>query len=81
MHLAVLSILAGTYAITLASQGKVEGLYRLLDEERLCISPGEGVGLQLLEASEAIIREGLAERGVVEADVARLREVALRNFL
>ncbi|PTR23461.1 polysaccharide pyruvyl transferase WcaK-like protein [Rhodococcus sp. OK519] len=80
MHLAVLSILAGTYPVTLASQGKVEGLYRLLSEERMCLSPGEGVGLKLLEVSQAVILQGLAERGVAESDLDRLREAALRNF-
>lgn len=39
MHLAVLSILGGIIPITLATQGKVEGLYRMLGCESLCIEP------------------------------------------
>jgi len=42
MHLAVMSLMAGTPAVTVATQGKVEGLMSLFDAPQLCVEPGEG---------------------------------------
>jgi len=42
MHLAVMSLMAGTPAVTVATQGKVEGLMSLFGVSELCVQPGEG---------------------------------------
>ncbi len=42
MHLAVMALLAGTPPITVATQGKVEGLMRLFGWRELCVQPGDG---------------------------------------
>ncbi|NMM88408.1 hypothetical protein B2J88_29340 [Rhodococcus sp. SRB_17] len=49
MHLAVLSVLGGVIPITLTTQGKVEGLYRLLGCENLCIEPVSDFGQRITD--------------------------------
>ncbi|MCJ0902134.1 polysaccharide pyruvyl transferase family protein [Rhodococcus sp. ARC_M6] len=49
MHLAVLSVLSGIIPITLATQGKVEGLYRMLACENLCIEPNADFGTKITD--------------------------------
>ena len=44
MHMAIISLSQNVPAITLATQGKVEGLYRLIGTPDMCINPVSGFG-------------------------------------
>lgn len=58
MHLAIQALWSGVPAITLATQGKVEGLMRLFDTEALCVEPSEG----LRDRVQPLITDVLARR-------------------
>lgn len=77
MHLAVMSLSRGVPAITLASQGKVEGLMRLFEWPELCVSPRAGMAANISEvAAAALDRAGTRERITRGAERARLSAAA-----
>jgi polysaccharide pyruvyl transferase WcaK-like protein len=80
MHLAVLSLLAGTYPITLATQGKVEGLYRILGKPELCVMPIPGFGDELVERCGDLISHGLFDQRVDDTVIGHLRDSSIKNF-
>ncbi len=55
MHLAVMALLAGTPPITVATQGKVEGLMRLFGWPELCAQPGDGFAARVQPVLRAIL--------------------------
>ncbi|MBB6390270.1 polysaccharide pyruvyl transferase family protein [Microbacterium thalassium] len=57
MHLAVMSLTAGTPALTVATQGKVEGLMDLFGTPELCIAPGDDFDHDLPAAVQAVIAQ------------------------
>ncbi|MDQ1084633.1 MULTISPECIES: polysaccharide pyruvyl transferase family protein [Microbacterium] len=77
MHLAVMSLMAGTPAVTVATQGKVEGLMDLFGAPELCVSPGSSFDADLTTAVATVIeREGELRSRILAArdDVRRLSE-------
>ncbi|WP_395244570.1 polysaccharide pyruvyl transferase family protein [Agromyces sp. MMS24-K17] len=78
MHLAIMSLHAGVPAITLATQGKVEGLMRLVGVPELCVEPGPDLAGRVLDVVGRLGDGGRARRAVQEAP-ARLRALAERN--
>lgn len=62
MHLAVMALLSGTPPITVATQGKVEGLMRLFDSSDLCVQPGDGFASRVEEVIRRILTDPVAER-------------------
>lgn len=82
MHLAVMSLAQGVPAVTLASQGKVEGLMRLFDWPELCVSPRTGMGtgirdvvVSALDAHDAVdrVRRGADRaRALARANTERI---------
>lgn len=56
MHLAIMSLAQGTPAITLATQGKVEGLMRLFEWPELCVAPGPGMGAGISAVAREVLR-------------------------
>jgi polysaccharide pyruvyl transferase WcaK-like protein len=57
MHLAVMSLMAGTPALTIATQGKVEGLMELFGTPELCVPAGDGLEDRLpIAVADAIRR-------------------------
>ncbi|MCU1408351.1 MAG: hypothetical protein JWM23_431 [Microbacteriaceae bacterium] len=68
MHLAIQSLWSAVPAITLSTQGKVEGLMQLFGAgcERLCVAPGAG----LAERVVPLIDDLLAERARWSAGIA-----------
>ncbi|SFR88398.1 Polysaccharide pyruvyl transferase family protein WcaK [Microbacterium sp. cf046] len=62
MHLAVMALLAGTPPITVATQGKVEGLMRLFDSRELCVQPGDGFAERVEPVLRGILDDPLAAR-------------------
>ena len=81
MHLAILSLSGGTPAITLATQGKVEGLMQMFGTEELCIAPKAGFGARVV----SLVRKLLDDQGRTEQQiVSRLPHVSLlsrRNYV
>ncbi|MFD5812152.1 polysaccharide pyruvyl transferase family protein [Rhodococcus aetherivorans] len=80
MHLAVLAILGSTYPITLASQGKVEGLYKYLGRADLCIRPAPGFGTEVVERISALDSGGWLNRRIPLQTVDELRSMARKSF-
>jgi polysaccharide pyruvyl transferase WcaK-like protein len=72
MHLAIMSLSQGTPAITLATQGKVEGLVRLFDWPELCVTPEAGMARTIVEVAGAALDDsGSRTRIIAGADRAR----------
>lgn len=68
MHLAIMSMMNGVPAITLATQGKVEGLMEMFAHPELCVEPEPGLGetvlsvVDALEAPESTVRADLVAK-------------------
>lgn len=68
MHLSIMSMMNGVPAITLATQGKVEGLMEMFGHPELCVEPKPGLGAEVLavvaqlESPESTVRADLVER-------------------
>lgn len=77
MHLAVMSLMSGVPAITVATQGKVEGLMDLFEAPELCVQPGEGLDARVIAALDAVltgaedIRVRLGDRVHAVTELAR----------
>ena len=77
MHLAILATLSGAPAVTLGSQGKVDGLYASLGKDSWAIDPASDFGIYVAEIAREVSR-GI---GVVDRDsVANLTELAALPF-
>lgn len=79
MHLAVMSLSQGVPAVTLATQGKVEGLMRLFDWPELCVTPRPGMA----DALRAVVVAALSDpeaRSRVGRGAERARERATANI-
>ncbi|GAA2979894.1 polysaccharide pyruvyl transferase WcaK-like protein [Microbacterium terrae] len=72
MHLAVMSMLSATPAVTISTQGKVEGLMQLTGTPQLCVEPGDGFATRLPAAVEDAL-DHVAELG--DTIAGRLPEV------
>lgn len=57
MHLAIMSLSLGVPAITLATQGKVEGIMRLIGLPQLCVEPAPGFADRVLPVIDRILAE------------------------
>ena len=78
MHLAIMSLSQGTPAITLATQGKVEGLVRLFDWPQLCIAPKAGMAEDIVEVAGAALDDKRSRTRVL-AGTDRARSMAWAN--
>ncbi|MGX1159831.1 polysaccharide pyruvyl transferase WcaK-like protein [Arthrobacter sp. SLBN-100] len=68
MHLAVLALTAAVPTITFGTQGKVEGLYKLVNLEKFCISPERHVGKKAIEIIRSLEKEpGIARDSIAKA--------------
>ncbi|MEU1971723.1 polysaccharide pyruvyl transferase family protein [Microbacterium sp. NPDC019599] len=79
MHLAVMSLSRGTPAITLASQGKVEGLMRLFEWPELCVTPRAGMSETIVSVAETAL-DGQGPRDLVSRGAERARAAARANI-
>ncbi|WP_082455564.1 MULTISPECIES: polysaccharide pyruvyl transferase family protein [unclassified Plantibacter] len=79
MHLAILSAIAGTPAIAISYQGKIEGLYRNLDLD--CFLTTEGDFARALEAQYQRVSANLASvRARMIERVPAMKSLAEENF-
>jgi polysaccharide pyruvyl transferase WcaK-like protein len=76
MHLAVMALSCGVPAATLATVGKVEGLYELFELPRLAVSPKPGFSAAVIGA----LCESHDLRTKVGDHVRRVVSLARRNF-
>ncbi|WP_344311963.1 polysaccharide pyruvyl transferase family protein [Agromyces terreus] len=80
MHLAIMSIWSGRPAITLATQGKVEGLMRLLGTPSLCVEPEAGFADRVVRVIDEVLPEDAPVRASIAAALPRVRELAAENL-
>jgi len=80
MHLAIQAMWSHVPAVTLSTQGKVEGLMRLFGTDDLCLEPGAG----LAERMVPLLRDLVADRETYAARIRdrlpAVRELSARNF-
>lgn len=76
MHLAVMAMSQGVPAITLATQGKVEGLMELLGTPELCVEPRAGCGTEILAALDVVLPDDSATRAALARNVPDVIELA-----
>ncbi|WP_432520417.1 oligosaccharide flippase family protein [Kineococcus sp. SYSU DK006] len=80
MHLAVMSLLSGVPAITLATQGKVEGLAQLFGTPELAVEPVPGFADRVLPLVDRSLPVQSRVRAAVAASRARVIALAELNF-
>lgn len=80
MHLAIIALSAGVPAITLATQGKVEGLMTMFDMRHLCIEPRSGFGGEVISAARMILSEPVRWRQSIRSHLNDVRHRSERNF-
>lgn len=83
MHLAIMSLAQDTPAITLATQGKVEGLMSLFEWPELCVAPRAGMAQDIIrvagvamtssETTQRIRRGAERARALASANVSHIR--------
>lgn len=79
MHLAVMSLMAGTPPVTVATQGKVEGLMDLFGTPELCVSPGSTFDTELAAAVATVIEKESDLRSRILAAREDVRALSERN--
>lgn len=79
MHLAVMSLLHGVPAITLASQGKVEGLMQLFSTPELCIPPRPGMAAAAIEVLDGVLPADSGTRRSIRRALPGVVALARRN--
>jgi colanic acid/amylovoran biosynthesis protein len=80
MHLAIMSLWNGTPAITLATQGKVEGLMELFGTAELCVEPTPGFASTVLGVADAARPPGSPVRVAIAAALPAVLAAAARNI-
>jgi polysaccharide pyruvyl transferase WcaK-like protein len=79
MHLAVMSLMNGVPAITLATQGKVEGLMQLVGAPDLCIEPVVGFADRVVAVVDQVLPEDSATRSALHETLPGVVALARRN--
>lgn len=80
MHLAIMSLSHGTPAITLATVGKVEGLYESFELAELVVQPRAGCDSDICECIDILLtgRDAVSDR--ILQRLPRVQELSARNF-
>jgi len=81
MHLAIMSFMFGVPAVTLASQGKVEGLMELMGTPELCVRPVPGMADIVIGLLADAIAPRSAVRQAIAAALSTVNELATENFV
>lgn len=80
MHLAVMSLMHGVPAVTLATQGKVEGLMRLFGVPELCVEPRPGFSADVVGVLDRVLPGDSATRSAVRRALPGVVALAWRNL-
>jgi polysaccharide pyruvyl transferase WcaK-like protein len=80
MHLAIMSLSHATPAITLATVGKVEGLYELFGLPELVVQPEAGCDHGIRRSIDTVLadRDRVSDR--IRQHLPRVQELSARNF-
>lgn len=81
MHLAVLALTAAVPTITFGTQGKVEGLYKLVNLEGFCVSPERHVGKKAIEIIRSLDNEPGKARGSIVKALPGIISSSKQNFV
>jgi colanic acid/amylovoran biosynthesis protein len=80
MHLAIMSLSSAVPTITLATAGKVEGLYEFFDLGKLVVEPLNGVGQEICDRVGDIWTDRSAFSDRIEEALAGVRVLSSTNF-
>lgn len=80
MHLAILALAQGVPAITLGTQGKVEGLYEHVSLPHFAVDPLSGFGRRIADLVAGLESDRAGVAKVLETRRERVHQLALRNF-
>lgn len=80
MHLAIMSLSHGTMPITMATAGKVEGLYKLFGLKRGVVVPKVGCGPDLLKEVKAVIDENSELSKKIKSSLPQVRALSKLNW-
>lgn len=80
MHLAIMSLMKGVPAVTLATQGKVEGLMAMFELPYLCVEPGDGLADRVGSALERILADRDAVSAAILGKLPAVTALAEENF-
>lgn len=78
MHLAIMSLSQSTPAITLATQGKVEGLYSMFQLDQLAVEPKAGFGARVVALIDEAVRPETS--AAIVGALPEVRSRANKNF-
>lgn len=81
MHLAIMALYNAVPAITLATQGKVEGLMQLFGTEALCVEPSAGFGARIVGVADEVLDRLDEVRDNIAARLPLVRERSRLNFV
>lgn len=81
MHLSVMSMMAGVPAVTLATQGKVEGLVQLFGVPDLAVDPVPGFSARVVALVDAALPAGSPLRASVREALPRVEALAELNLV
>lgn len=79
MHLSIMSLMGGTPAVTLATQGKVEGLMDLFGAPELCVTPTGDFAAPVIAALARVMPESSITRDTIAAALPGVIELARAN--
>lgn len=79
MHLSIMSLMGGTPAVTLATQGKVEGLMELIGAPELCVSPTGDFAGPVIASLAHVMPASSATRAAIIAGLPRVIDLARAN--
>ncbi|MET1017301.1 MAG: polysaccharide pyruvyl transferase family protein, partial [Leifsonia flava] len=79
MHLSIMSLMGGTPAVTMATQGKVEGLMELIGAPELCVSPAGDFAGPVIASLAHVMPPSSATRAAIAAGLPRVIELARAN--
>lgn len=80
MHLAIMAFYNAVPAITLATQGKVEGLMQLFGTESLCVEPSTGFGARIASVADEVLDRLDEVKDHIAAQLPLVRELSRLNF-
>lgn len=81
MHLAIMSLMKGVPAVTLATQGKVEGLMTMFELPYLCVEPGDGLAERVEVALERILSDREAVAAAIREKLPAVTALAEQNLV
>ncbi|WP_143556846.1 polysaccharide pyruvyl transferase family protein [Serinibacter salmoneus] len=80
MHFAIMSLSNAVPAVTLATVGKVEGLYDMFSLPELVVQPAPGMAESIVNALESVLADRTSFASTISSSLGRVQELSARNF-